>query len=118
MDYTKCVQRLLDRPDPAYIRHPGVAPSWDNSARRVKDACILNNANPDAYERWLRAVVARTIRRTQDNRLVFINAWNEWAEGCHLEPCQKWGRSYLEATKRALESGLTEATVGSVSRGG
>ena len=36
------------------------------------------------------------------DRFLFINAWNEWAEGNHLEPCQKWGKGYLEATKEIL----------------
>jgi hypothetical protein len=55
------------------------------------------------YEDWLRRVVDRTMSRyTGDKRIVFINAWNEWAEGNHLEPDLKWGHAYLEATRRAL----------------
>ena len=38
-----------------------------------------------------------------EENFIFINAWNEWAEGNHLEPCQKWGLSYLEALKRVID---------------
>jgi len=77
-----------------------VTPMWDNSARRARGAHILNNSTPELYERWLREAVARSAVDSGGHKNVFINAWNEWAEGCHLEPCQKWGLQYLEATKR------------------
>ena len=40
---------------------------------------------------------------SKEENLFFINAWNEWAEGNHLEPCVKWGRKYLEALKKSLD---------------
>jgi hypothetical protein len=46
--------------------------------------------------------MADNIKKSQ--RIFFINAWNEWGEGNHLEPCQKWGRAYLEATNNMLKS--------------
>jgi lipopolysaccharide biosynthesis protein len=82
---------------------------------------VLANSTPKFYERWLREVVGRQAARiaadensaVSPESLVFINAWNEWAEGNHLEPCQKWGRTYLEATRRALSvsSSYAEARV-------
>ena len=67
-------------------------------------AHIFVNDSPEAYERWLRAIVRQTRRlKRRDERIVFINAWNEWAEGNYLEPDLDRGRSYLEATARALD---------------
>jgi hypothetical protein len=65
----------------------------------------------------LRTVVSRQRRGIQlgekagisVDSLVFINAWNEWAEGNHLEPCEKWGHKYLEATQRALAVSLNQS---------
>lgn len=79
-----------------------VFPAWDNTARTGSRAVVVLGSSPANYEHWL----AESIRRTREDfpgsdRFVFINAWNEWAEGCHLEPDRKYGRAFLEATKRA-----------------
>jgi len=83
---------------------PCVLPQWDNSPRRKRAAFILKDSSPEAYEKWLKLVIGRVRPQEPDHRLVFINAWNEWGEGNHLEPDQKFGRGYLEATRRALVS--------------
>ena len=99
LEYAEFVQTALAKPTPAYVRFPCVTPSWDNSPRRSEGAWIVKGSTPDLYEQWLREAV---LRAPEENPLVFVNAWNEWAEGNHLEPCERWGRAYLEATRRAL----------------
>lgn len=100
-DYASFVERMVQKPLPKYKRFSCVTPSWDNSARRPSNAFIIKNNQPDIYEKWLKHAVELTKDRSIES-IVFINAWNEWAEGNHLEPCQKWGRAYLEATRNVL----------------
>ena len=97
-DYAAVAEASASRPAPPYRRFAGVTPGWDNTARRDRGGVALIGSTPERYERWLRAALAR------DESLVFVNAWNEWAEGCHLEPDLRWGRSYLEATARAIRA--------------
>jgi hypothetical protein len=108
VDYRRFVLDSLVRPDLPYRVHHTVMPGWDNTARRPNLALTFVNAKPEIYELWLRETVARAVERQQsDEPLVFINAWNEWAEGAHLEPDRRYGRQFLLATRRAV----TEASV-------
>lgn len=84
---------------------PCVMPSWDNSPRRGRNATIIQNDAPGLYGEWLRSALGRVAHRDPEEQIVFINAWNEWGEGCHLEPDLRHGRSFLEATRTALEAG-------------
>lgn len=102
--YEGLVEKALSTPSNKYLKYPCVTPMWDNSARRKKDAAIFNGSTPELYEDWLKMTVEKFITPSPEENFIFINAWNEWAEGNHLEPCQKWGRAYLEATKRALNA--------------
>jgi glycosyltransferase involved in cell wall biosynthesis len=90
---------------PTYTLFRGVCPSWDNTARRKTKGTIFLGSSPAAYQRWLNNAVVDTASRfaKQNKRLVFVNAWNEWAEGAHLEPDQKYGYAYLQATRDALQ---------------
>ncbi len=100
--YDDLVARMLAKRPRPYTWFRCVTPSWDNSARRARDAKIFHDSTPGRYEHWLRTVIQATVTVDDEERLVFVNAWNEWAEGNHLEPDQRWGRAYLEATRRAI----------------
>ena len=76
--------------------HPGVMPGWDNTARRGSAAYAFHGANPLTFRRWLAQASAAAVAAGPDP-LVFVNAWNEWAEGAYLEPDARFGRARLQA---------------------
>ena len=105
VNYRAMMLGMLAKPDPPFKRFHCVTPMWDNTARRRTGARIYIGSTPNLYEEWLTETAKQTIDKfPPEERIVFVNAWNEWAEGCHLEPDLKWGRQYLEATKSALEA--------------
>jgi lipopolysaccharide biosynthesis protein len=79
--------------------------SWDNTPRRLEDGSIFINSTPYHYQIWLAKAIKATVRSMpEEKRFVFINAWNEWAEGAHLEPDKKFGYGYLQACRNALQT--------------
>ena len=100
-----------------YRRYETVFPGWDNSPRVGERAVVMHNATPSGYEEWLSEAVGRARTEPSEHRIVFLNAWNEWAEGCHLEPDLLHGHAYLEATRRAIASS-TVTQISEVAGGG
>lgn len=102
-DYITLKNNIISRTRRNYTYFRCVCPSWDNSARREKNAILFTGSSPQAFGEWMKAMVNYSRENLpRDNQFIFINAWNEWGEGCHLEPDEKWGFQYLEAVRDAL----------------
>ncbi len=102
-DYQDFVVNRKYFTDNAELLYKGVCPSWDNTARRGGAATVYHGSTPELYKKWLVDLIRYTKRTfSKESQIVFINAWNEWAEGAHLEPDRRYGYAYLEATKQAL----------------
>jgi hypothetical protein len=103
--YNTVVKNTIAKPDTPYKRFRGAFPSWDNSPRRptIKGSTIVHGSTPEKFEVFVEKIIDDTYRLHKgEERLVFINAWNEWAEGCHIEPDRRFGLGYLEAIRTAV----------------
>ena len=86
-----------------------IMPSWDNTARRKNNAYVITDSSPKNFEKMAKNAFEYTFYNHRDEeRIVFVNAWNEWGEGCHLEPDKKYGYSWLQSIKNAQDSIHTE----------
>jgi lipopolysaccharide biosynthesis protein len=94
-------EERLNRSAPEH-RFPGVMVNFDNTARRQWQPDMWYGSNPYTFRRWLNTTVSAVSDRERDERVVFVNAWNEWAEGAVLEPSQRYGRTYLLAVRDVL----------------
>lgn len=103
IDYPGIICQMTGLEKPSYKFFRGVFPAWDNTPRRQHSSAIFINSSPELYKLFLQTTLALTrAEHAGEEQLVFINAWNEWAEGAHLEPDQKYGMSWLKATREAL----------------
>lgn len=102
LDYQSAVESALQLLDCPWKRFPSVMVGWDNTARRAQGATIFHGATPALYEHWLRVTAASLADVRSEENYLFILAWNEWAEGNHLEPDLRYGRAFLEATRSVL----------------
>jgi len=85
--------------DLAPDHYPGAIVRFDNTARRQLKSDVWYGSNPYVFRRWVAALATAVADRDPEQRLVFINAWNEWAEAAVLEPDDRNGAGYLLALR-------------------
>jgi lipopolysaccharide biosynthesis protein len=105
-DYEELAASYGQKKRPPYQLIKTVSPSWDNEARKPGSGHSFYGANPASYAKWLRSACDITVDNLANDLtqppVVFVNAWNEWAEGAHLEPDRKFGYGYLHATANVM----------------
>lgn len=103
IEYQDVVDMAKAWPEPEFELARGVFPGWDNEARKPKQGYLFAHRSPARYRDWLKFAIDYARRRPiAGEPLVFVNAWNEWAEGAFLEPDRRNGYAYLQATRDAL----------------
>lgn len=84
--------------------YPTIMPNWDRSPRTGKDCVIYTDSTPEVFEKVVAKSVELVGEKSPEHQIITIRSWNEWGEGNYLEPCIKYGRGYLDAIKKVLNS--------------
>jgi glycosyltransferase involved in cell wall biosynthesis len=114
-EYQDIADTSLDLDVPDYPLIKTIVPGWDNDPRREGAGLLLHGASPDKYQAWLEKLVDYTAKNTFfGERIICINAWNEWAEGAMLEPDLHFGAAYLNATGRAITGRVGADSAGKI----
>jgi glycosyltransferase involved in cell wall biosynthesis len=100
VDYREMAERSASWPAEEYPLFKGVTPRWDNEARKPGRGYTFAHSSPSEYQKWLQEAGDFALKKpVAGESVVFLNAWNEWAEGAHLEPDRHYGYAFLQATR-------------------
>jgi lipopolysaccharide biosynthesis protein len=106
IDHSRITQQEIDEPQPGVEHVPCVGPTWDNTPRLGARGIAYINSTPGQFRDTVSRAVTYLQEKPPSDRLLFIKAWNEWAEGNHLEPDLKYGHQWLEALQQGTSAPL------------
>jgi hypothetical protein len=101
--YAKAIQKM---DTPAFKEKnifPNIIPNWDPSPRRGIGSYIYKNSTPNLFKKHVKQTLSHLIDKEDEDKIIFLKSWNEWAEGNYMEPDLKWGKKYITALREALE---------------
>lgn len=100
-------KKILTRYDFSKIQpniYPTIYPNWDLTPRRGYIGSLFHNSTPALFEKHAEQVIRHTFQNENEERIVFLKSWNEWAEGNYMEPDIKFGKQYIEALHKAIHN--------------
>lgn len=75
---------------------------WDNTPRHKERGFVYDGVSPDKFKKYLNQLI-KNARQYYSTDMIFVFAWNEWAEGGYLEPDERYGYGFLEAIKGCID---------------
>lgn len=79
--------------------YPSIIPNWDHTPRTSNKGLVFHNSTPDLFAKHLKDIDTVIAKKNDEDKIVFIKSWNEWAEGNYMEPDLKYGTAYLQKLK-------------------
>lgn len=103
ISYKEAIKKLYGEEEKHERCYPTILPNWDNSPRSGKRALVLTNSTPEVFKEHLEQILDIVKSKSEDNKIIFLKSWNEWAEGNYVEPDTKFGKEYLKIIKSVIK---------------
>lgn len=104
VSYKRAIKHVVNEADFAENVYPTMMPNWDHTPRSADGGSVLHNATPELFEKHAIDVLRTMEGKSEEHKIVFLKSWNEWGEGNYMEPDIRYGRGYINALRRALDS--------------
>jgi len=104
--HNEALDVLMPRKVDTHEDYPVVIHAWDNTPRSGKRGLVLHGSTPELYRPLVRRALELCADKPREDRIIFLKAWNEWAEGNHLEPDLRDGLGYLRVVREELDVAL------------
>lgn len=100
--YKDIMKYLFNEHDRLENAYPILLPNFDRSPRGGRRAQIYYGSTPELFKEHILQGLEYIKNKKPEHRILFLQSWNEWAEGNYVEPDLKYGHGYLNALKETI----------------
>lgn len=101
-NYDELCEAIINRHGEDEKSVAGMFVDWDNTPRRGSRGRVCIGSTPEKFSKYLKEQIMN-VKETYKTDMLFLFAWNEWAEGGYLEPDEYNQYAYLEGVYKALK---------------